>query len=113
MEWKRHALIDPLVDGLRSLGALRRLLPAGGTQGYATEYERKLKSGDFAEVQAVFPAADFTYRYCIRGKVDYFSFPLGDKVERLDYTLMRLMPLWLRQRASDAVIISVTKTRQA
>jgi ubiquinone/menaquinone biosynthesis C-methylase UbiE len=113
MEWKRHEVLDPVVEGLRSLRWFRKLLPAGGTQGYATPYERKLTAADLAEVRAVFPTAEFTYRYCFRGKIDYFSFPVGDRIERLDYVLLRLMPAWLRRKASDAVIIAVTKTGQA
>jgi SAM-dependent methyltransferase len=109
MEWKRHALLDPILDAVRSLAGMRKLLPAGGVQGYATAYERKLDSRDIRAIQAVFPDAAFEYRYCFRGKVDYFSFPLGDRMEGLDYLLFRLIPRRLRRHASDAVVISFTR----
>jgi ubiquinone/menaquinone biosynthesis C-methylase UbiE len=105
MEWK----VYPLLDHIRSLPLLRRLFPPGGVQEYATEYERKLSKEDFQVIRSYFPNLRLDYRYCTRGKIDYFSPHFGSKVERLDYLLLQTLPFL--KHFTDGVVIHFTKTR--
>lgn len=103
MEWKMY----PVMDTVRSIPLLKRWFPPGGVQQYATEFERKLSPEDFAIIRQRFPNVQLDYRYCLRGKIDYFSPWLGDRVERTDYRLLQAAPL-LKQ-FTDGVIIRFTK----
>jgi SAM-dependent methyltransferase len=102
-EWKQYAFLDRI----RSWKPFVKLFPPGGVQGYATEYERKLSRKDFEALRAWFPHIDFQYRYCLRGKVDYFRPALGARLERLDFLLLRCCPFLLP--FTDAVIIAFEK----
>lgn len=107
MEWKQYCIIDRM----RALPLLRRLFPPGGVQGYATEYERKLTAADFTVIRSRFPDLRLDYRHCLRGKIDYFAPSLGDRIERLDYLLLRLMPFL--KPFTDGVIIRFTKRSES
>lgn len=102
-EWK----VYPVLDRIRSLPLLRRLFRPGGVEGYATEYERKLSNDDFSVIRNVFPNLRLDNRYCMRGKIDYFSPTFGAKLQRLDYLLLRMLPVL--KYFTDGVIISFTK----
>jgi SAM-dependent methyltransferase len=103
MEWKVYAGLD----SVRSLPIFERLFPPGGVGGYATEYERKLSAADFRVIRDTFPGTRLEFRYCLSGKIDYFSPALGHRVERLDYWLLRHFPVI--RPFTDAVIISFRK----
>ncbi len=103
-EWKVYAVIDRI----RSLAVLRRLFPPGGKDGYATEHERKLSREDFRTIQNRFPNMRLDYRYCIRGKLDYFlGSHAGAKYEKWDFRLLRCFPFL--SPFTDGVIIRFTK----
>ena len=103
MEWKVYAL----VDRVRAFPLLRRLFPPGGVQKYATEYERKLTREDFEVIRRRFPDMRLDIRYCMCGKIDYFSPDLGNRIEPLDWLLLRKLP-FLRP-FTDGAIIQFTK----
>lgn len=103
-EWKEYAV----VDRIRRWPVFTRLFPSGGADGYATDDERKLNAADFALIRARFPNLRLEYRYCIRGKLDYFLPPRGSLVERIDYWLLQHLPFL--QPFTDGVIISFSKT---
>ena len=103
MEWK----VYPVFDHIRSNSVFRRLFPPGGVQKYATEYERKLSKGDFGVIQEFFPNMRLDYRYCMCGKIEYFSPYLRARVEKLDFLLLRMLPFL--KYFTDGVIVYFTK----
>lgn len=102
-EWKEYAV----VDRVRSIALLRWLFRRGGVSGYATEYERKLSASDFANIRERFPGMTLDYRYCMRGKIEYFNPTLAAKVERVDYLTVKLLPFL--NRFTDGVVLCVRK----
>ncbi|HVA45533.1 MAG TPA: class I SAM-dependent methyltransferase [Pirellulales bacterium] len=104
-EWKEY----PGLDRVRRAAVLRALFPPGGVEGYATEHERKLSPSDFKAIQARFPDVALEYRYCLCGKVQYFSPKWAAKLEPLDYRLLCMLPAlrWF----TDGVVIKFTKPR--
>jgi ubiquinone/menaquinone biosynthesis C-methylase UbiE len=107
MEWKTY----PILDKIRAFAPLKRLFPPGGITRYATEYERKLSKGDFAVIRSRFPQMRLGYRYCLRGKLSYFFPNISRHIEKLDYWLLRSIPLL--KRFTDGVIIQVQKEASA
>jgi SAM-dependent methyltransferase len=105
-EWKEY----PVIDHIRSTRPFRRLFPPGGVNQYATEYERKLSKEDFEVIRRRFPDMCLDYRYCIRGKIGYFSESLGGKIEKLDYWILRKLPVL--KYFTDGVIIRFTKVQR-
>ena len=104
-EWKNYLIID----SIRSTSAFRRIFPPGGVEGYATEFEHKLTRSDFRIIKERFPSVRLEYRYCIRGKLDYFFSPsVARRVEKLDYYLLKLFPV-LRPFFTDGIIICFRK----
>jgi 2-polyprenyl-3-methyl-5-hydroxy-6-metoxy-1,4-benzoquinol methylase len=103
MEWKTY----PILDRIRALPPLKRLLPPGGITRYATEFERKLSKDDFAIIRSRFPQMRVAYRYCLRGKLAYFFPTLSSRIEKLDYWLLRTIPLL--KPCTDGAIIHVQK----
>lgn len=102
-EWKEY----PIVDHIRRAAPLRAIFPPGGVDGYATEHERKLSPSDFQTIRDRFPDMTLDYRYCLCGKVQYFSPKWAAKLERFDYWLLKMLPLlrWF----TDGVVIKFTK----
>lgn len=102
-EWK----VYPIIDHIRSLPLLNRLFPPGGVRKYATEFERKLSKEDLQIIKDRFPNTQLEYRYCIRGKIDYFSPSYGDRSEKLDFFLLRTLPFL--KYFTDGVVMRFTK----
>jgi 2-polyprenyl-3-methyl-5-hydroxy-6-metoxy-1,4-benzoquinol methylase len=103
-EWKQY----PVVDRVRSIPLVRRLLPPGGVDGYCTEYERKLTNDDFRTIRNVFPDMELTVRYCLRGKVQYFFPKIAARLEPFDYRLLRTLPFL--KPFTDGVVIQFSKS---
>ena len=103
-EWKTYAV----VDAIRALPLLRRLFPPGGVTGYATEYERKLSARDFQTIRRIFPDLALEVRYCLCGKVGYFSPALASRLEKFDRWLLSYLR-WLRP-FTDGVVLRFTKS---
>lgn len=103
-EWK----VYPIIDRIRSLPLLNWVFPPGGVRKYATEFERKLSKDDLKIIQDCFPNTQLDFRYCIRGKIDYFSPSYGDRSEKLDYLLLRSLPFL--KYFTDGVVIRFTKS---
>jgi SAM-dependent methyltransferase len=102
-EWKEY----PIVDWVRRTAFLRDVFPPGGVQGYATEFERKLSRDDLDAIRRRFPDMTLAYRYCLCGKVQYFSPAWAARLEPLDYRMLKTLPAL--QRFTDGVVIKFTK----
>jgi SAM-dependent methyltransferase len=105
-EWK----VYPILDRIRSLRLFKRLFPPGGVDKYATEYERKLSKEDLQIIRARFPDMHLDYRYCMVGKINYFKPAFGARVQKLDYLLLRVLPIF--RPFTDGVIIRFTKGKE-
>ncbi|HUY91144.1 MAG TPA: class I SAM-dependent methyltransferase [Pirellulales bacterium] len=102
-EWKEYAV----VDRVRRTALLQWLFRPGGVTGYATEYERKLSRRDFQVIRRRFPNLTVECRYCLRGKVEYFSPRIAAKLERFDCRLLQLLPCL--NPFTDGAVLCVTK----